>query len=127
MKLVLLITSKIEEGMNVALAWQEIGAPGVTIIKSHGIHSLREKTKRTSVELPLHVTSMANALAFVIEHIEHTNHVLLALVEDAQVDALVNAAEEQLGDLYAPRTGVVFVLDVEKAVGVRDPRQDDEA
>ena len=124
MKMILLITSKIEGGMDVALAWQEAGAPGVSVFRGHGLHSLRESTKRGSIELPLHITSMASILAYAINEVEHTNNLLLSVVDDDLVPGMIESANRILGDLTSPRTGVIFVVDVEQAIGVRDPSSD---
>lgn len=127
MKLIILITSKIQGGMEVALAWQEAGAPGVTIIPSHGLHSLTEQVKRTSIELPTNVvSSMSATLAYITGQVEHTNYTILSVVPDDMVDKLIEAAKEELGDLMSPRTGVCFIVDIAQAIGVRDPRGDQE-
>lgn len=119
MKLVILITSRITNGLDVAQSWQDVGAPGITIIRSHGLHSLQEEVRRGSVELPRMVVSMAAAMAHIIDEVEERSEVVLAVVPATMVDKLIDAANEVLGDLSKPNHGVLFVLDVERAVGVR--------
>jgi len=124
MKLLVLITSRTESGLQVANAWREAGAPGVTIINSHGLYTLKEHVTRGSIELPLTAaTSMASAMAYVLDNMEHTNHVILSLAPKAMIDELVTVTEAVLGDLTTPYTGVFFVLDVERHIGVRDHSQ----
>lgn len=127
MKLVILITSRITNGLDVAQSWQDAGAPGVTIIRSHGLYSLQEEVRTGSVELPRMVVSMAAAMAHIIDQVEERSEVVLAVVPKTLVDTLINAANDVLGDLSSPNHGVLFVLDVERAVGVRnhDEQNDD--
>lgn len=114
-KLVLLITPKLEKGLQVAVAWEEAGAPGVTLIDTHGLHSLRQRGK--GLELPL-IVSLASA----IRQMEESNQTLLSVVPDELVDALLNRASEILGDLNGPNSGVAFVLPVDRIVGMRPSR-----
>lgn len=122
MKLVILITAQVESGLDVALAWQAAGAPGVTIIRSHGLHTLQEELRHGAIELPRMVSSMAAAMAAILDNLEERNHMLLSLVEDETVDPLIAAATNVLGDLTLPNNGILFVVPVERAVGVRDHR-----
>ncbi len=57
-KMVLVITTKIERGLEVAEAWEELGAPGVTLIESHGLHRLRERSKTLEINLIVSLTSL---------------------------------------------------------------------
>lgn len=122
MKLVVLITAQVESGLDVALAWQAAGAPGVTIVRTHGLHALQQEFQRGSVELPRMVVSMAAAMAAVLDSLEERSEMLLSLVDDALVDALIAAANGVLGDLTQPNHGILFVVPVERAIGVRDHR-----
>ncbi|NLE52639.1 MAG: hypothetical protein GX613_14675 [Chloroflexi bacterium] len=114
-KLVLLITPKLEKGLQVAFAWEEAGAPGVTLIDTHGLHSLRQKGK--ALELPL-IVSLASAM----RQMEESNQTLLSVVPDELVDTLLDKAGEILGDLNGPNSGVAFVLPVDRIIGMRPPR-----
>ncbi|MEP7291467.1 MAG: P-II family nitrogen regulator [Chloroflexota bacterium] len=119
MKLVILITSQVEAGLDVAQAWQEAGAPGVTIIRSHGLHSLQRELRSGQVELPRMMISMGVAMAAILDNMEERGEIILSVVEDELVDALIAAANRVLGDLTEPDNGVLFVLPVEQAIGVR--------
>jgi hypothetical protein len=121
MKLLILITGENEQGLAVAAAWQDAGAPGVTILPSHGLYTLQEEAKRGSVELPRMTTSMSAALAYMLERSQKRGQLVLSLVRDEQVDTLVEATQKEIGDLDEPDTGVLFILDVERAIGVYDP------
>ena len=110
-KLLVLITSHIEKALEVAEAWQAAGAPGVTLIDSHGLRRLQEKSE--ALELPLFVS-----MASVLRQLETTSQLILSVVEDHEIDRLIRATQEVLGDLYKPDTGIAFVIDVERVVGL---------
>jgi nitrogen regulatory protein PII len=118
MKLVILITARLEKGLEVAEAWQKVGAPGLTIIRTHGLHRLQEEVREGSVELPRMVTSMAMAMAHIIDNVSERGEMILSVVDDDLVDKLEQAATDILGNLTEPYTGVMFVLPIERAVGV---------
>ncbi len=115
-KLVILITSRIEDCHMVGEAWQTAGAPGVTLIESYGLRRLQEASKSLEV-LP----GAMSLLEILRDNDEIKSVTLLSVVGEQQVDALVRATEDVLGDLHQPNTGVLFVIDVERAVGLRAP------
>lgn len=122
MKLVVLITAQVEDGLDVALAWQEAGAPGVTIVRAHGLHALQQELRQGDVELPRMISSMAAAMAAILDNMEARNYMLLSLVDDALVDRLIAATSAVLGDLTDPNHGILFVVPIDRAIGVRDHR-----
>lgn len=124
MKLVILITTQIERGLEVAQSWQDAGSPGVTILRSHGLYSLQQEAARGNIELPRMIVSMASAMALLIDSVEERGEMILSVVDDALVDVLVSEASNVLGDLTTPGHGVLFVVPIERALGVRDPRGD---
>jgi nitrogen regulatory protein PII len=119
MKLVVLITAQTESGLEVAQAWQDAGAPGATIIRSHGLHRLQHEAQEAQIELPRMVVSMAAAMAHIIDNAEERSTLVLSLVDDEVVEKLVAATTGVLGDLTQPGHGVFFVINVEHAIGVR--------
>lgn len=128
MKLIILITSNIENGFDVAVRWQEAGAPGVTIIKGVGLYSLQRKIEHDTLEVPLHiVSSMTSLMAYVLREMEHTNHVLLSVVPRDLVPTLLDEARAVMGDLMEPNNGVAFVIPLDEAIGVRTPSDDENA
>lgn len=123
MKLVILITSLTEKGLMVAQAWQDAGAPGITIVRSYGLHTLQRQIQKGQIELPRMVMSMASAMASVMDSVEERNELILSLVEDDMVDKLIEASQSVLGNLMEPENGILFTIDVERAIGLRDPRK----
>ena len=125
MKLIILITSNIENGFDVAMRWQEAGAPGVTVLKSVGLYSLQRQIARDSLEVPLHIaSSMTSLMAYVLREMDHTNHVLLSVVPKELIPTLLDEARAVMGDLLEPNHGVAFVVPLDQAIGVRDPSDD---
>ncbi len=122
MKLIMLITAQVEKGLDVAQSWQEAGAPGVTILRSYGLYSLQKAIQHGDVELPRMVSSVAAAMAHIIDSVEQNGEILLSIVDADMVDQLVEAASKVLGDLTEPDSGLLLVIDVERAIGVRDHR-----
>ena len=120
MKLVMLMTALVEKGFTVAEAWQAAGAPGVTIIQMHGLYRLQQQVTHGAVELPRMVVSMAAAMAAIIDNAQAEGIMFLSLVPPEIVDSLIAAASAELGDLTEPGHGVLCVIDVERAIGVRN-------
>lgn len=110
-KVVVLVTTHVEKTLALAEAWQKAGAPGVTLVPSHGFRSLQERTRK--LELP-HFVNMAT----ILKRVDETAQLLFSVVEDDQVDALIQATRTVLGDPLTPRTGVGFVLDVDRVFGM---------
>ena len=126
MKLVILITSNMENGLDVARRWQAAGAPGVTLIKSIGLYSLQQIVEEQNIELPMHSgRSMISSMAHVLRGMEHTNHVLLSVMPKQMVAIMLAEAREVMGELTEPRHGVAFVVPLDETIGVRQPREDD--
>ena len=99
MKLVILITAKNEYGLEIAEAWQKAGAPGVTIVSTHGLHTLQQQVRSGNLELPRLVVSMASAMAHIMEDSEEKGNLFLSVVEDDLVDNLLEGATQFLGDV----------------------------
>ncbi len=126
MKLIILITSNAENGVEVATRWQDAGAPGVTVIKSVGLYSLQRQLQNDSIEVPLHIaSSMAGVMAYVLREMENTNHVLLSVAPKELVPMLLDEARAVMGDLLEPNHGVAFVVPLDEAIGVRQPENGD--
>lgn len=113
-KLLVLITPQIEKGHHIGQMWQEAGAPGVTFVEGYGLQQLR--TAEESIEVLPGTTSMLE----ILRQSNIASLIVLSVVEDAAlVERLINVVETVLGNLYDPNKGIVFTLDVERAVGIR--------
>ncbi|MBL8163737.1 MAG: hypothetical protein JNJ61_17250 [Anaerolineae bacterium] len=117
-KLVVLITSQTEDALRVGDAWQQAGAPGVTFLEGFGLRHL-QKTQRHAEVLP----GMMSMLDILRQNQEASMVVLSLLHDDTLVQPLLDAAQSILGDMHTPNAGVVFVIDVQQAIGIRiEPR-----
>ena len=115
-KLIVLITPQLEAGYEIAEAWQDNGAPGVTLIDGYGLFRLQEATKKSEV-LP----GMLSMLE-ILRSRQNNNLMLLSVVDNAAfADELIKTADRVLGGLPEPDNGIAFVLDVDKVVGLRNP------
>ncbi|HEX2619086.1 MAG TPA: hypothetical protein VHL11_03035, partial [Phototrophicaceae bacterium] len=113
MKLIVLITAQIENGLSVAQAWQDAGAPGVTILRSYGLYTLQQQAQHGGIELPHMIASMAGIMAAMIDDTEENSEIILTLAEDQLIETLISAANKMLGNLEEPDQGILFVVNVE--------------
>jgi hypothetical protein len=104
--------------MQVGQAWQDTGAPGVTIIRTHGLRTLQDKIASGSVELPLVVRGAAAMMAHILTSMDAPGAMILSLVDDDLVKPLEQSAGDVLGDLSKPYNGILMVIDVMHAIGV---------
>ena len=110
-KLVVLVTTHVEKTLAIAEAWQKAGATGVTLVPSHGFRTLQERTRK--LELPHFVN-----LATILKQVDDTTQMLFSVVEDDLVEALVRATRTILKGPLTSRTGIGFVLDVDRVFGL---------
>jgi hypothetical protein len=110
-KLVALVTTRVEKTLAIAEAWQKAGAPGVTLIPSHGFRSLQERTRK--LELPHFVN-----LATILKQVDVTTQMIFSVVDDHLVEALARATRSVLREPLTPETGVGFVIDVDRTFGL---------
>jgi len=113
-KLVVLITARDDVAQQVGESWMQIGAPGVTIIEGHGLQRIRERSKAGEI-LPGMMS-----LVDILRANQPSSFVLVAMVEhDAIIEPMLKVTQDILGDLHSPENGIFFVIDVERAVGIR--------
>jgi nitrogen regulatory protein P-II 1 len=112
MYLILFVLNKAEKINEILDAWETIGVPGVTILHSTGIGRTRQQQGIWD-DLPL-----MPSLRSLLEHEELFNRTLFTVVNDeSMIDDLVNSAQEIVGDLDMPGTGLIVVLPVSKIYG----------
>jgi hypothetical protein len=113
-KLVVLITARDDVAQQVGESWMNSGAPGVTIIEGYGIQRIRQ-TSKTSEVLPGMMS-----LVDILRANAPSSFILMTLLDNDQIiDVMLNRAQDILGDLHSPENGIFFVIDVERAVGIR--------
>lgn len=116
-KMVVLVTTDTENSLRIAETWQEAGAPGVSIIDAHGVRGLQRQKGQRAPEL-----SLATSMASILNQLRETNTMLFSIVDDALVDRLITIAQDIVGDLTNPETGVLFVVDVERVISTDTSR-----
>lgn len=84
----------------------ELGVTGATILDSEGMGRI------LSDDIPV----FAGLQAAVVDR--PRNLTILSVVDHARVNPVITHMQEVLGDLSAPSTGIVFVLPVERVVGL---------
>jgi nitrogen regulatory protein PII len=113
--LVVLVLDNLLQFPGVLRAWEEAGAPGVTILESTG---LRRVLGAARDDLPL-----LPSLRDVIVGSELHHRTLFSVVEDeATVERLIAATESVVGDFGEPHSGLLFVVPVSRVLGLQKPR-----
>jgi nitrogen regulatory protein PII len=110
--LVVLIIDNPDDCPAVLDAWEQAGAPGVTILESTGLGRMR----RAGLEddMPL-MPSLEDFLG--VREVPHRTVFSVVESED-QAERLAQAAQEVIGDLDEPHTGFLYILPVLKAYGL---------
>ena len=83
----------------------------MTLVPSHGFRTLKERSRK--LELPHFVN-----LATILKQVDDTTHMLLSVVDDNLVEALAHATRSVLRDPLTPKTGIGFVIDVDRVFGM---------
>lgn len=115
-KLVILITVRHDLGHQIGEAWREAGAPGVTLVESYGLRRLNDAARHTEI-LP----GMISMFQILREN-EQSSLMLFSVVEDEAVaNRLLDVTQTIIGDMTRPDSGIAFILDVERTIGIRYP------
>ena len=111
--MVVLVVYDIIASPSILEAWEEVGAPGITILESTGMGPIRQIAMRD--DLPL-----LPGLRDLLRSREQQHRTLFSVVEgEEMVERLIAVTEEVMGDLNNPYSGVLFVLPVSRVVGFR--------
>jgi hypothetical protein len=102
-----------EQSLEVATAWQQAGATGVTILEGHGLRRLQEKNGIRD-DMPL-----IPSLSALLRGRESETHVLITIVDDDLATRLYADTVAILGDLTLPGNGIILTLDVSNVLGLR--------
>ena len=115
--MVLLIVYDIEQCPDVLDAWDALNVPGITILESTGMGTIREEGIRD--DLPL-----MPSLSDLFRLKERRHRTIFTVVEgEEMVDRIVDKTEEILGSLEEPRNGVIFVLPVSRVEGLHGAKR----
>ncbi len=118
MYLVVCVLSAIEKCPDVLDAWEAAGVAGITILESTGLGQIRRE-RGVRDDLPL-----MPSLIQLFRGQEVRHRTFFSLVHDeAMVDRLIEATQAIVGDLNQPDNGIIFVLPVSRAEGLRRPAE----
>ena len=110
--LVVFVLDNHDRCQNILDAWEEAGAKGITILESTGIGRVRQAGYRD--DLPL-----MPSLSELFKSDEMNNRTLFSVVTDLDAaHALVEAAQNIVGDLEKPNSGLIFVTPLVEIYGL---------
>ncbi len=112
---VFIVMSSLDKCQDVLDAWEKLGVTGVTILESIGLRKVQEILTRRD-DLPLFPS-----LRHLLEGEEyHHRTAFVVLDDDFDLDGLIQATEQAVGgDFDAPDTGILFIVPVTRALGMR--------
>ena len=113
--MVVVVMSDVAKCHDVLRVWEDQGVSGVTILESLGAQKIRE-VRAARDDLPL-----VPSLRHLLEGEEYHHRTAFAILDDDfDLDGLIRATEAAVGgDFDAPDTGILFVVPVIRALGMR--------
>ena len=118
--LVMVVMPDLAKFHDVLDAWERCGVSGVTILESLGMHKFRQMNAGRD-DLPL-----IPSLRSLMESEEyHHRTAFTVLDDDFDLDRLVEATQRVVGDFDAPNSGLMLVVPVARAWGLRPHWQGD--
>ncbi len=117
--LLIFVLNNLEQYPDILDAWEESGAPGITILESTGVGRIRSAVRD---DLPL-MPSLIDLLASQEMH----HRTLFTVIQDEKtLDKVMEATERVIGDFSRHHTGLLFVVPVSRVLGL-DKREDSES
>jgi len=112
---IVVVTPDLQKCQDVLDAWEQFGVTGVTVLESLGMHKIQQ-IRAVRDDLPL-----LPSLRHLLEGEEyHHRTIFVVLDDDFDLDGLIEATEQAVGgDFDAPDTGILFVMPVTRALGMR--------
>jgi nitrogen regulatory protein PII len=112
--LVVFLLHDLEQYPDILDAWDEAGAPGITVLESTG---LRRQQAVVRDDVPL-LPSLRDLLTSQELH----QRTLFSVIEDEHtVERVVAATEDVVGDFSRHHTGLLFVVPVTRVLGLERP------
>ncbi len=114
-KCVVVVIPNLEKVHEVLRAWEAMGVPGVTMIDTIGMASLRQWVGREDLPLVPSLRSILESTETTFQH-----RTLFSVVpDDFDLERLIQETERILGRFEEPDTGFLFVLPVLEVRGFR--------
>ncbi len=115
--MVMLIVHNMNNWPDILDAWEAAKVPGMTILESAGLGTLRQIALRGDMPLMPSISDLFRSR-------EHPHRTFFSVVEgEEMVERLIQVTEEILGDMTQPKNGILFVLPVSRVVGFRGAQQ----
>jgi nitrogen regulatory protein PII len=112
MSMILLVLHDTEKLDELLAAWQEAGAPGVTVLESTGVGRIRQN------EALREDTPLMPSLEDFYPDPERMSRTIFTILKDELVQQVVEATYRVVGDLQEPNTGLLVVLPTTAAYGL---------
>jgi nitrogen regulatory protein P-II 1 len=117
MSMILFVLHDTDKLDQVLAAWQEAGAPGVTVLESTGVGHIRQN------EALREDTPLMPSLEDFYPDPEYQSRTLFTVLQDELVEKVVAATLEVIGDLSEPNTGILVVLPTSAAYGLEKKKK----
>jgi len=113
--MVVVVMPDVDKCRDVLDAWEKSGVSGVTVLESLGLHKINQMRARRD-DLPL-----IPSLRHLMESEEYNHRTAFVVVDDDfDLDGLIKATRQAVGgDFDAPNSGILFVVPVVRAFGMR--------
>jgi hypothetical protein len=113
--LIVAVLPNTDRCQNVLDTWERFGVTGITILESTGLHKLRQMDRRRD-DMPL-----MPSLRQLLESEEMHHRTAFVVVDDGfDLEGLLRVTEQAVGgDFDAPHSGLLFVVPVTLALGLR--------
>ena len=119
-QMLIFVLNDLDKSADLLQAWDASGAKGVTCIDTSGIGHLRRAAEIG--DLPFYPS-----LVDMLRSKEHHHRAFFTVVdEEALLEKLIRAAQDVVGDLDAPNTGILITVPVNQVYGIaRRPPQEE--
>ena len=118
MYLILFVLNDPDKLEDLLIAWEENGVQGATVLFSTGLGRIRELDTWRD-DMPL-----IPSLKDFYEVPENMNRTLFTIVKDeAQIDGIVMATKNVVGELDEDETGLLLVLPIVRAYGAKKRKE----
>lgn len=112
-QLVVFILDDVSQIGAVLDAWEEAGAPGITILNSTGLGRVRQAALRDDVPL-------MPSLDDFLRREEHHHRTLFTVINDeAALERLIEVTRAIIGEFEQQHNGFLFVVPVTRVLGIR--------
>lgn len=119
-QMLIFVLNDIDKCADLLEAWDTTGAKGVTCIDTTGIGHMRRATEMG--DLPFYPS-----LVDLLRAREQHHRTFFTVVDDEELlEKLIQSAQDAVGDLDAPNTGILFTVPVNQVYGIaRRPPQEE--